>query len=133
MSERGQNYIGGCPDQDGVICWWRVGRLWELSQGLPVRVLPVAAFDDLLDRRGLLGGVSTNRELAQRARRIMEADLSHPIIVSAAGWIMDGHHRLLKAVALGMAQFRAVQFVADPEPDERGTKAALAAQGACVM
>jgi hypothetical protein len=49
---------------------------------------------------------------------INEADLSQPIILSAAGYLMDGGHRLAKAWLLKRQEIQAVQFEIDPEPDE---------------
>jgi hypothetical protein len=51
---------------------------------------------------------------------IEESDLSFPIILSASGAVMDGMHRVAKAVLLGREEIEAVQFEADPEPDHVG-------------
>jgi hypothetical protein len=45
------------------------------------------------------------------------ADLRFPIILSADGRVMDGMHRVAKAVLLRQATIEAVQFDVDPEPD----------------
>lgn len=64
------------------------------------------------------GKQPTCRAVALHARRIYEADLSHPIILSARGHLMDGGHRLAKAWLQGIEEVQAVQFEVDPEPDE---------------
>jgi hypothetical protein len=46
-----------------------------------------------------------------------EADDRYPIILSSNGRIMDGMHRVLKALMLGESHIRAVRFLTDPEPD----------------
>ncbi len=51
---------------------------------------------------------------------IDEADLSFPIIVSSNGSVMDGMHRVAKAVRQGRTEIAAVQFERDPEPDHVG-------------
>ncbi len=48
---------------------------------------------------------------------IEAADLSYPIILSSDGRIMDGMHRVAKAVLLGESHIMAVRFDATPEPD----------------
>ena len=48
------------------------------------------------------------------------ADLAFPIILSADGAVMDGMHRVAKAVRLGREDIDAVQFERDPEPDHVG-------------
>ena len=63
----------------------------------------------------------TCRRVADHAKRIYEVQLDHPVILSAAGWVMDGMHRICKAYVLGMQTIPAVQFVEDPEPDETST------------
>jgi hypothetical protein len=49
-----------------------------------------------------------------------EADLSFPIIVSSNGAVMDGMHRVAKAVREGRKEIAAVQFDQDPDPDHVG-------------
>ena len=53
----------------------------------------------------------------QHMRLIDEADLSHPIILDQDGRVMDGMHRVCKAVRDGKDQILAFRFVTDPEPD----------------
>ena len=57
------------------------------------------------------------RELAEHLRLAQEADLAYPIILSADGRVMDGMHRVMKAVLEDRAEIEAVQFDQDPEPD----------------
>lgn len=44
------------------------------------------------------------------------ADLDYPIILSADGDIMDGNHRVMKALANGEKTIKAVRFKSDPLP-----------------
>ncbi len=67
----------------------------------------------------------TKRELALLARRIWDADLQYPVILSAEGWLMDGSHRIIKAVALGLPTIKAVRFATNPEPDHIKTLAEM--------
>ena len=46
-----------------------------------------------------------------------EADLSFPIILDKDGRVMDGMHRVCRAVREGIGRLPAVRFVANPEPD----------------
>ena len=59
----------------------------------------------------------TCRELVDHTRRIQEADLSQPVVLSAEGHLMDGFHHLAKAYLLGMDEIAAVQFEEPSEPD----------------
>jgi hypothetical protein len=58
--------------------------------------------------------------LLGHVRLIEEADLSYPIILSASGAVMDGMHRVAKAMREGRSRIEAVQFDEDPEPDHVG-------------
>ena len=105
--------------KDGKLLVWEAERLWGLSKGLPVKTVPLSSisnFDDVCwfpssEKR------PTCRAVASHAKRIYEADLSRPIILSASGIMMDGMHRVAKAWLLGMAEIPAVQFSIDPPPD----------------
>lgn len=58
---------------------------------------------------------------ADRLVRLIDAaDLSYPIILSASGGVMDGMHRIVKAVLDGRTTIDAVQFDEDPDPDHVG-------------
>ena len=59
----------------------------------------------------------TCRAVVEHARRIDAVDLSFPIILSARGLVMDGMHRVAKALLRGESTIAAVQFEEDPEPD----------------
>ncbi len=49
-----------------------------------------------------------------------DADLAYPIILAADGVVMDGMHRVAKALRAGMTDIEAVQFNTDPPPDHVG-------------
>lgn len=108
--------------KDGKLLVWEAERLWALSKELPVKMVPLSAisnFDDVCwfhssERR------PTCRAVASHAKRIYEADLSCPIVLSASGVLMDGMHRVAKAWLLGIEEVLAVQFEADPPPDQTG-------------
>ena len=61
--------------------------------------------------------VPTCRQVAEHAKKISEADLSFPVILSSDGRLMDGGHRIAKAWIAGEKEILAVQFSQDPEPD----------------
>jgi hypothetical protein len=59
----------------------------------------------------------TCREVVDHARLINESDLVHPVILSSDGRVMDGMHRVGKALLTGLYEIEAVRFIHDPEPD----------------
>jgi len=94
---------------------WDIDRLVALSKCLERQVVPVASIRELDEpywRQPM-----TCRNVAEHARLIEEADLDCPVILSSDGRIMDGMHRVLKALMRGESHIRAVRFPIDPEPD----------------
>lgn len=59
----------------------------------------------------------TWRSIIEHLKLIQETDLSYPIILSAEGQVMDGMHRVAKALLEGRETIEAVQFDEDPKPD----------------
>jgi hypothetical protein len=53
---------------------------------------------------------------------IEAVDLSHPIILGFDGRVMDGMHRIAKALLLGRETISAVQFETPLEPDYRNCR-----------
>lgn len=51
---------------------------------------------------------------------MLECDLAYPIILSSDGRIMDGMHRVCKALLENRTEIDAVRFRHDPEPDYIG-------------
>jgi len=62
----------------------------------------------------------TCREIVGHARLMLECDLTFPIILSSDGRVMDGMHRVCKALLEGSSEIEAVRFVHDPDPDYIG-------------
>jgi hypothetical protein len=106
------------PSEAGLRAW-DVDRLVALSKGLKQELVPLADFRELDEK---YWGPLTCRDVAEHAKLINEADLSFPVILSSDGRVMDGMHRILKAVVAGHKSVQAVRFVTDPEPDFIGVE-----------
>jgi hypothetical protein len=65
------------------------------------------------------GPVPTVRRIIEQVRLIQEVDCSDPIILGADGRVMDGMHRIARAILEGRSTVKAVQFKIEPEPDYR--------------
>ena len=96
--------------------FWYTERLWRLAEGLPVFSVPIDSIPEF-DQNCWFTTPPTCREVAEHARRIMAADLSFPIILSADGRLMDGGHRLARAWLEGREEVPARRFEQDPDPD----------------
>jgi ParB-like chromosome segregation protein Spo0J len=94
---------------------WDVDRLVELSQGLPVIDVELNKINDLDEQ--FKGKFPTYRSIAEHMKLVEETDLKYPIILSKDGLVMDGMHRVIKALLLGHKTIKAVQFKEDLKPD----------------
>jgi hypothetical protein len=111
------------PSPEGLLAW-DVDRLIELSKDLPRITVPVGSireidevywFDDAMQR-------PTCRRVLEHITLINQVDPSHPIILAADGRVMDGMHRVAKALLEGSEEIEAVRFERDPEPDYVGCR-----------
>jgi hypothetical protein len=100
---------------------WDVDRLVCLTQGFPVRAVPLSEIQEL-DRAVFGDEPPTWRSFVEHVRLVDAADLAYPIIRSADGSVMDGMHRVSKALAQGRDSVDAVQFEVDPSPDHVGCR-----------
>jgi hypothetical protein len=97
---------------------WDVDRLVSLNKDLVPVLVPLAEIRELDEAHW--GELMTCREVGEHARLIQEADPSFPVILSSDGRIMDGMHRVLKALLMGLSHVPAVRFCSDPMPDYVG-------------
>ena len=109
------------PSDEGLLAW-DVERLIELSKDLPRTTVALSSireldevywFDEAKER-------PTCRKVLEHMTLIHEVDLSHPIILGSDGRVMDGMHRVAKALLEGNEVIEAVKFERDPEPDYVG-------------
>jgi hypothetical protein len=100
---------------------WDVDRLIRLTVGLPVIEVPLELIRDLDTAYWALPGAQhpTVRELIVHMRLVRDVDPAHPVILGSDGRVMDGMHRVARAVLEGRTTIRAVRFPSDPEPDFR--------------
>jgi hypothetical protein len=98
---------------------WRVTSLIEKSKELETFEKPVEELRALqLDSN--FPGLSRDATYANVAHHVkiaLAADLSYPILLGENGRIMDGHHRVLKALITGVPTLPVKQFSIDPDPD----------------
>ena len=102
---------------------WDVDRLVALTKQFPRMNVPLAGVRELdAAFSSEEDDILTWRAVAEHANLIATADLCFPIILSSDGSVMDGMHRVAKAVLLGRATIEAVQFEEDPAPDYVGVR-----------
>jgi hypothetical protein len=96
--------------------------LIELSRGLPRERVPLSAIREIDEPHWAheRSEQLSCREIAEHSRLILDCDLVYPVILSRDGRVMDGMHRILKALLQGLEEIEAVRFADDPEPDYIG-------------
>ncbi len=107
------------PSPAGLMAW-NVRRLIELSVDLPERALRVSDVAELDETHWYNFDPPTCRSIVEHARLIEAADLSYPVILDADGRVMDGMHKICKALRDGIPTIACVQFPEDPQPDYVG-------------
>jgi hypothetical protein len=100
---------------------WDVDRLVALSRDLPVLHVPLTDIREIKEPFSSESDEAASwRSMVEHIRLIETADLRFPIILSSEGRVMDGMHRVVKALLAGRATIDAVRFTVDPEPDYIG-------------
>lgn len=93
---------------------WTVTNLIARAKDLELFDLPLAAIylgAEVWTPEGSAFG------MAHHMRRALDVDTSHPVILSEEGFIMDGWHRVLRALIDGKATIKAVRFSKTPPHD----------------
>ncbi len=57
------------------------------------------------------------REFVGHIQKVLDADLTYPIILDDEGYVMDGRHRIAKALLEGHESIKFVRFEKTPGPD----------------
>lgn len=90
---------------------WSVPRLFELARMLPVMEVPLCHLSVYYTYEKI-----TLRDMVMHMQAVNDADLSMPIILDEDGELMDGRHRLMKAMLTGAQTIKAVRFDENPSP-----------------
>jgi hypothetical protein len=101
---------------------WDVDRVVELAKDLPRQRVSLASIREIDEAYWSNEGTTqlTCRDVVEHARLMQECDFDHPVIISRDGRVMDGMHRICKALLLGHDDIEAVRFLEDPRPDYVG-------------
>lgn len=106
----------------GAGTWiWDVHRLVWLSKSLPVLSVPISEIAEADENWWFQDSDAppTPRAIAAHMALVQQADLKYPIILCSDGRLMDGMHRVVKALAEDRIEIKAARFVTTPAPDFR--------------
>ena len=62
----------------------------------------------------IFDAIDTPKELADHIKRCEKTSLEYPVIMNEDGLIMDGWHRIVKALVAGLSSVKAVRFEKNP-------------------
>lgn len=97
---------------------WDVHRLIGLTAELPREDVPLTAIGEIDSAYWFSHGYSpTVRAVVEHLRLVIAADLSYPIILDPDGLVMDGMHRVARALLEGHPTITAKRLTAMPPPD----------------
>lgn len=97
---------------DGKV--WTVTNLIARSKDLEPFDLPLAA---IYSGSEVWTPVGSAYGIAHHVRRALDVNTEYPIILCQQGFIMDGWHRVLRALIDGKTTIKAVRFVETPPYD----------------
>lgn len=101
---------------------WDVHRLIALTAELPIEHVPLAAIRELDETYWYdsEGDTPTCRSIAAHMQLVNDADLAYPVILCPQGRVMDGMHRIIKALLAGATDVQAYRLRDLPPPDYTG-------------
>jgi hypothetical protein len=104
---------------------WHVTTLWAAADGLSSRSVPIAEIrelDEVCWFSDAWGKRPTCRAVAEHCRRVLDADATYPAILGPLDdnprAVLDGMHRIVRALLDGRGTIDAVVLPSMPEPDE---------------
>ena len=96
---------------------WDVHSLVALSEKLNVKEILITDMQELNEAYWFPDTHPTTQQMIEHMQLVNAADLSYPIILCAEGRVMDGMHRIAKAILGHQTHILAVQFEHTPKPD----------------
>ena len=112
------------PSQDGLKAW-DVHRLVELSKNFPIKNILLSEIKEVNEPYWFQDSDQqpTCAAILEHIKLIDAVDLQYPIILCADGRLMNGMHRVMKALQQNQTHIKAVQFEITPDPDFIGIPA----------
>ena len=97
---------------------WDIKRIWKLSKNLENVEISVEDIVGLDSNTWFFNNdEATIRAIAAHAKRILEADVSFPPILTEDNRVFDGMHRIAKHLMQGKTKILIKKFQINPKPD----------------
>lgn len=120
LSDMRKRYHLWPSERAGGFDAWDVDRLIDLTESLPIEEIDVESIDEI-DSVYWFDDVRqpTVRAVIDHARLIDDVDPSYPVILGPDGRVMDGMHRVARALRDGRRRIDARRLLDLPPPDHR--------------
>lgn len=92
---------------------YNVAKLVDVAKEFETFDVPLAS----LDLSAITWSDCSLYMIAFHVKKVIEADLSKPIILDWNGVVADGRHRIIKALCEGHRTIKAVRLTYRPQPD----------------
>jgi hypothetical protein len=111
------------PGEEGLDAW-DVDKLIELSRDLPVDEVALDSIDQVDTNYWFSDELwpPTVRRIIEHVQLIQDVDDSYPIILGPDGRVMDGMHRIARAILDGRSTIGAVRLPRLPPPNYQNCK-----------
>ena len=96
---------------------WDVNRLLGENMDLPVIFIALQYIAEVEQAYWFADSHPTTAEIIEHMRLVEAADLAYPILIDAEGKLMDGMHRVAKALLAEHSHIHAQQLPHTPAPD----------------
>lgn len=90
--------------------YWYVTDLWKHAENFDSFDMPLAGIDASCSRQ-LADSIY---DLAYQIKRVENASLDYPIILTPQGQVADGCHRIAKALSKGLTTIKAIRLSSMP-------------------
>ena len=96
---------------------WDVNRLLRLHANVPTQAVALSQIAEIQQAYWFPNTQPSTADIVEHMRLVEAADLAYPILMDAEGKLMDGMHRVAKALLAGHSHIHAQLLPQTPAPD----------------
>ena len=96
---------------------WDVNRLLRLHANVPTQAVALSQIAEIQQAYWFPNTHPSTADIVEHMRLVEAADLAYPILMDAEGKLMDGMHRVAKALLAGHSHIHAQLLPQTPVPD----------------
>ena len=98
---------------------WDINKILQQYSDLPIKNVKIEDIKEIDEGYwyDVGGNLPTCRSIVEHAKLILAADLNYPILLCKEGRVMDGMHRVCKALLEGKRMIDAIQLPKKIPPD----------------